>query len=293
MATQSVSRPQPVPIRGRRWLPAGEWIERAAIVVAVLVVVVALVGPFLAPHDPYQVDLSKSLLPPSTDHWFGTDADGRDVFSRVLAGARVTLFATAIVIAAATVIGVVLGTLAALGGRIVDEILMRICDIGLSFPPMILALGLAAALGPSLTSAVVALSLTWWPGYARLVRTLVRETLHQEYVDAARSVGVPLWRLIRRHILPNSLDTLYVQITIDVAAVILVISGLSFIGVGAQTPSAEWGALVAAGRDHVVNAWWVVAMPGAAIALTAIAFNLVGDRLRVRNDPSLRGGGTS
>jgi peptide/nickel transport system permease protein len=275
----------------RRRLRVGDWLERAAVVVAALVILVAVVGPFVAPHDPYRVALDQSLQPPSAEHWFGTDADGRDVFSRVLAGARVTLLATFVVIAVATVIGVVLGTAAALGGRIVDEILMRICDIGLSFPAMILALGLAAAMGPSLESAVIALALTWWPGYARLVRTLVRETLHAEYVDAARSIGMSRWRLITRHVLPNSLDTLYVQITLDVAAVILVISGLSFVGVGAQPPSAEWGALVAAGRNNVVNGWWVVALPGAAIALTAIAFNLVGDRLRVRNDPTLGNGG--
>src|SRR5690606_26443241 len=148
--------------------------EGIALAVVVLVVLTAVLGPVVAPYDPYAVNLSQAMLPPSAEHWFGTDANGRDVLSRVLYGARITLPATLIVIAASTVIGVLVGTVAALGGKVVDEVLMRITDIGLSLPAIILALGLSAALGPGLTSAVIALSLTWWPGYARLVRSLVR-----------------------------------------------------------------------------------------------------------------------
>jgi peptide/nickel transport system permease protein len=165
---------------------------------------------------------------------------------------------------------------------------MRITDIGLSLPAIILALGLSAALGPGLTSAVIALSLTWWPGYARLVRSLVREVKDAEYVDAARVLGVPQGRLVLRHILPNALNTLYVQTTVDVGAVMLVISGLSFIGVGAQVPSAEWGAMIAGEANNLTTAWWAVALPGLALLLTALAFNLVGDWLRVRTDPTIR-----
>src|SRR5690606_13686332 len=203
-------------------------------------------------------------------------------------GARITLPATLIVIAASTVIGVLVGTVAALVGKVVDEVLMRITDIGLSLPAIILALGLSAALRPGLTSAVIALSLTWWPGYARLVRSLVREVKDAEYVDAARVLGVPQGRLVLRHILPNALNTLYVQTTVDVGAVMLVISGLSFIGVGAQVPSAEWGAMIAGAANNLTTAWWAVALPGRALLLTALAFNLVGDWLRVRTDPTIR-----
>ncbi|MEO3858253.1 ABC transporter permease [Acrocarpospora sp. B8E8] len=263
-------------------------IDRIALAVAVLVVALAAVGPLLAPHDPYAVDLANALQGPSAAHWFGTDVNGRDVLSRILYGARVTLPATVIVIVAATLIGTLIGTVAALGGRAVDEVLMRLTDIGLSLPSIILALGLAAALGPGLRSAVIALALTWWPGYARLVRTLVREVKDAEYVDAARMLGVSRARLVFRHILPNALNSLYVQTTLDVSAVMLVISGLSFVGVGAQVPSAEWGAMIAAAANNLTNGWWAVAFPGLAILLTAVAFNLVGDWLRVRNDPTIR-----
>jgi peptide/nickel transport system permease protein len=166
---------------------------------------------------------------------------------------------------------------------------MRICDVGLSLPPIVLALGLAAALGPSLTSAVIAMIATWWPGYARLVRTVVRETRDAEFVEGARMLGVGRARLIFRHILPNSLNIMYVQVTLDVAGVMLVISGLSFVGVGAQVPSAEWGAMIAAAANNVQNGWWALLFPGLAIALTAVAFNIAGDWLRVRTDPTLRG----
>ncbi|MEV7012595.1 ABC transporter permease [Streptosporangium sp. NPDC051022] len=273
--------------RTRRRTPL---VERAALAVAVLMVVIAVAGPLLAPHDPYAVDLSKALLPPSADHWFGTDANGRDVLSRVLSGAQVTLPATVIVIVVATLVGTLIGTVAALGGKVVDEALMRVTDIGLSLPSIILALGLAAALGAGLRSAVIALAATWWPGYARLVRTLVRDVKDAEYVDAARTLGVSRTRLVFRHILPNALNTLYVQTTLDVAAVMLVISGLSFVGVGAQVPSAEWGAMIAGAANNLTNGWWAVAFPGLAIMLTAISFNLVGDWLRVRNDPTIRQG---
>ncbi|WP_395105512.1 ABC transporter permease [Actinomadura sp. SCN-SB] len=263
-------------------------LERAAMVIAGLMVLIAVAGPLVAPHDPYAVDLGQALNAPSASHWFGTDANGRDILSRVLHGAGVSLLATVIVIAVATLIGTLLGTLAALGGRVVDEIIMRICDIGLSLPAIILALGLAAALGPGLRSAVIALCLTWWPGYARLVRSLVRDVKDAEYVEAARTLGVPAPRLIVKHILPNALNTLYVQTTLDVSAVMLVISGLSFVGVGAQAPSAEWGAMIAAAANNITGGWWAVLFPGLAIVITAISFNLLGDWLRVRNDPTLR-----
>lgn len=270
---------------GRR--SRGPLAERIAIGIALLMVLLAVVGPWVAPHDPYLVDLSQSLKSPSGAHPFGTDVSGRDVLSRVLTGARTTLLATFVVLAAATVLGVAIGTTAALGNRLVDEVLMRICDIGLSLPSIVLALGLAAALGPSLNSAVIAMAATWWPGYARLVRTAVREVRDTEYVESARTLGVGRARLVLRHVLPNAMDVMYVQVTLDVAAVMLTISGLSFIGVGAQVPSAEWGSMIAGAANNVSNGWWALVFPGLAIAVTAVAFNLAGDWLRVRTDPSL------
>ena len=265
-------------------------IERIALVVVGIVVLTAIFGPLLAPYDPYRVDLAQALKAPSGEHWLGTDLNGRDVLSRILAGAQVTLAATGIVLVVTIIIGVIVGTIAALGGRVVDEVLMRITDIGLALPSIILALGFAVALGPGLESAIIAMAATWWPGYARLMRSIVRETRQQEYVEAAQALGVSRWRLVTKHILPNSLDPLSVQVTLDVAAVMLVISGLSFIGVGAQVPSAEWGAMIAAASDNVVNGWWSLVFPGLALAITAIAFNLAGDWLRVKRDPTLRGG---
>ena len=261
--------------------------EKFIFLLIFIILFAAIFGNSLAPYDPYFVNLKDSLLPPSSQHWFGTDVNGRDLFSRILVGASSSLLSTLAVIMFAALVGTFFGTLSALGPRWVDEIIMRISDVALAFPALILSLGFAAALGPSLRSAVIALALTWWPGYARLVRTFVLDVKHREYVDAAKVLGVSKTRLIFKHILPNALINLYVQITIDVSAVLLVISGLSFIGIGAQAPSAEWGALVADGRNYILTGWWTVMIPGAVICITAILFNLAGDALRVINDPTL------
>ncbi|GAB3250600.1 ABC transporter permease [Kineosporia babensis] len=274
-----------VATRKRRRIPL---VDRIALIICGLVLAIAVIGPWIAPHDPYAVNLSQRLLGPGPEHWLGTDINGRDVLSRILTGARTTLLATAVVLAVTVVIGVVVGTLAAVGGRVVDEIIMRITDVGLAVPSIVLALGFAVALGPGIGSAIIAVSVSWWPGYVRLIRTVVRETMQSEFVESAVALGVGRRRLILRHVLPNSLDILYVQVTLDVAAVMLVISGLSFIGVGAQVPSAEWGAMIAAAADNVTSGWWALVFPGLAIAITAIAFSLVGDWLRVLRDPTLK-----
>jgi peptide/nickel transport system permease protein len=275
---------------GLRFLGQGvPWIERIAVVVAVLMILLAIFGPIIAPQSPDAVNPAIGLQGPSGAHLFGTDILGRDVFSRVLAGARLTLLTTFAVLAISAVIGIAIGTVSALGGRVLDEIIMRICDIGLALPSIVLAMGLAAALGPSLRSAAIAMIATWWPGYARLVRTIVREIRHADFVESAVALGVSRRRLIFRHILPNVMSTMYVQLTLDVAAVMIVISGLSFIGVGAQAPSPEWGAMIAASTDNLTSAWWTMLFPGLGIAITAIAFNLSGDWVRVRTDPTLKG----
>jgi peptide/nickel transport system permease protein len=261
--------------------------DKLIFILIFFILVLAIFGNFLAPYDPYLVNLKDSLLPPSSEHLFGTDVNGRDMLSRVLVGASSSLLSTLCVIMFAALVGVFFGTVSALGPRWLDEIIMRLSDVALAFPALILSLGFAAALGPSLRSAVIALALTWWPGYARLVRTFVLEIRHKEYIDAATVLGVSKIRLIFKHILPNALVNLYVQITIDVSAVLLVISGLSFIGIGAQAPSAEWGALVADGRNYILAGWWTVVIPGVVICITALLFNLAGDALRVMNDPTL------
>jgi peptide/nickel transport system permease protein len=259
-------------------------IERVALAGVALMVFLAVFGPMLAPQSPDAINPAIALQSPGSAHWFGTDILGRDGFSRVLA-----LLRTFAVLAVAAVIGITVGTVSALGGRVVDEIIMRICDVGLALPSIVFAMGLAAALGPSLRSAAIAMTVTWWPGYARLVRTIVREIRDADYVESARALGVGRWRLVWRHILANSMSTMYVQLTLDVSAAMIVISGLSFIGVGAQAPSAEWGAMIAASTDNLTNGWWAMLFPGLGIAITAISFNLAGDWVRVRTDPTLRG----
>ena len=266
------------------------WFEKSCFVGVIGVIILAIVGPWMAPYDPYFVNLDKSLTSPNMEHWFGTDVDGRDILSRLLYGARLTLLAPLGVIVFAACVGTIVGTISALNPGVVDELIMRLCDVGLAFPALVLSIGLASALGPSLRSAIIALAITWWPGYARLVRSLVLEVTHKEFIESARVLGVPRKKIVLRHILPNALNALYVQTTIDVSAVILVISGLSFIGAGAQPPSSEWGAMVTSGRDYMLTGWWMVVVPGIAISFTAMLFNLSGDALRVLNDPTLKQG---
>ena len=263
-------------------------LEVAAVVFVVLMVVLAVIGPFIAPHDPYGVDFYNRFIPPSTEYFFGTDATGRDVFSRVLYGARLTLASALAVIVIVALMGIVIGIVSALSGGLVDDILMRFTDIWLAFPPLVLALGFAAAFGAGINAAILALIITWWPGYARLTRALIVETKDKDFIVAAKAMGVGKFRTIIFHLIPNSLDDLFVQLSLDIAAVILVISGLSFIGVGAQIPLAEWGAMIADGRSAMSRAWGGVFFPGLAILLTAVSFNLVGDILRRELDPALR-----
>jgi peptide/nickel transport system permease protein len=261
--------------RLRRGRPSTPWLDRIGLVLAVAAIVVGIFGPTLAPDNADSLSFLTKLTSPSAHHVLGTDSAGRDILSRILVGGRATLGAVLFVVVFALVVGVVIGTLAGLVGGLIDQVLMRLVDIGLSFPALLMALGVAAALGPSLHSAEIAVAVTWWPGYARLVRSVVVETKHREFV-------------VVRHLLPNALDTLFVQATVDVAAVILTIAGLSFIGVGAQPPQPEWGAMIADGQTYITTAWWASVFPGLAIMLTALGFSLTGDWLRIRLDPRLR-----
>ena len=255
---------------------------------AVFIIGVAIIGPLVASGDPYTVNFADNLTAPSAAHWFGTDEAGRDVLLRVVYGARTTLSAVAVVLLIAATVGTVIGTVAATSGRAVDEFLMRVTDIGMSFPPLVLAIGLSAAFGGGLSGAIAAIALTWWPGYARIVRTLVGDTIGQPYVENARVLGVSRVRLLARHVLPNALDLLFVQITLDIAFVAVTLSGLSFVGAGARPPSAEWGAMIYEGTQVISSSWWVAVFPGLALTLTAISFSLIGDLLRSQLDPRVR-----
>jgi peptide/nickel transport system permease protein len=274
--------------RGDRIRLRSHPLELAAIVVAVIIVGIAIFGPLLASGDPYTVSFQHTLNPPSAAHLFGTDDAGRDVLLRVIYGARTTLSAVAIVLLIAATVGTLIGTLAAVGGRAVDEFLMRITDIGLSFPPLVLAIGLSAAFGGGLSGAIAAIALSWWPGYARLVRTLVGDTAGKPFVANARVLGVSKLRLLVRHVLPNALDLLFVQLTLDISFVAITLSGLSFVGAGARPPSAEWGAMIYEGTQVISTSWWVAIFPGAALTLTAVSFSLIGDLLRSELDPRVR-----
>lgn len=264
------------------------WIERIALVIAVLILLLAVFGPWIAPYDPTQIDLRNRLAPPSWTHWLGTDSAGRDVLSRLLTGAQLTILSTITVIVAALAIGLAVGITSAFVGGTLDNLLMRFADIWLSFPPLILALGLAAALGASLEAAIVALIISWWPNYARLSRMITADILTRKFIASADALGVPTHRKVTHYVLPNAFDVMIIQVTLDIAAVMLAISGLSFIGVGAQIPAPEWGVMIAEGRSHVGTAWWTVTFPGLMIFITALGFNVVGDMLRREFDPTLQ-----
>lgn len=268
------------------WFYSNSWVERTAIIVAAIVLVMAALGPWLAPFDPVQIDFRNKLSPPSLTHLLGTDGSGRDVLSRLLAGAQLTLSSTFIVILVVLVAGCAIGMFSAFVGGVVDNILMRLSDIWLGFPPLILALGFAAALGSSLEAAILALVLSWWPNYARLSRMVTADILSKKFIASANALGVGTGRRVTHYVIPNAFDVLIIQVTLDIAAVMLAISGLSFIGVGAQIPAPEWGAMIADGRSYVDIGWWTVMAPGLMIFLTAMSFNIIGDMLRREMDPT-------
>jgi peptide/nickel transport system permease protein len=253
-----------------------------------LILLVALLAPLLAPFPADAGSATHPLLvlhPPSAQHWFGTDNVGRDVYSRVLYGARISPLIAVIVLTIATVLGIPLGLVAGYFGGWLDEAIMRVTDIFLAFPPLLLALAFAAVLPASLTTVVIAIAITWWPWYTRLIRGQAASVAGRPYIEACRALGISRWRILLRHILPNSITPLLVQISFDVGGVILTASALSFLGLGAQDPTPDWGLMVAEGQPYFTTAWWVVTFPGLAILFTAFTFNLFGDGLRDLLDP--------
>ncbi len=254
----------------------------------VLLVVLALFGHWIAPY-PAQgegaSDVAERMQAPSTAHVFGTDQLGRDVFSRVIIGARSALFVSLIVVGLAILIGVPLGALAGYRRGRVDAVIMRIVDLFLAFPPLLLAMAIVAALGPGLDHAALALTISWWPWYARLARGTASSLRERSFVEAARSIGVGDTTILRRHVVPNSMTPILVQATIDIGTVILAAGSLAFLGLGATPPTADWGLMVAEGRTFILDQWWLSTFPGTAIFLAVLAFNLVGDLLVDLLDP--------
>jgi peptide/nickel transport system permease protein len=256
--------------------------------IAAAIVVVAILAPVLAP---YPEDARSATHPlevlqaPSASHPFGTDHVGRDVLSRVIFGARVSPVIAALVIVLSLVVGVPLGVAAGYFGGLVDDVVMRVTDVFLAFPALLLALAFAAVMTPSITNTVLAISLTWWPWYTRIVRGQAASVARRRYVEAAEALGVPHRRIVFRHVLPNSVTPILVQASLDVGGVILTASALSFLGLGAQDPTPDWGLMVSQGQAYFTTQWWLVTFPGLAILLTAVAFNLLGDALRDVLDP--------
>jgi peptide/nickel transport system permease protein len=259
------------------------------LIVAVFVVA-ALIGPVLVSRDPLVQDLTGRLSAPSRDHVFGTDSLGRDIFTRVIHGARISVVAGASVVTAATIFGIVAGVLAGWNGGWWDETLMRITDMFLAFPSLILAMAISAILRPNLTNALLAIAVTSWPVYARIARAQVLSLRAREFIEAARAEGARETRILARHLVPNALAPILVQATLDVGNIILISAGLSFIGFGAQPPTPEWGLMVSEGRRFLMEQWWIATFPAIAILFLVLGFNLVGDGVRDLLDPRLRKG---
>ena len=253
-----------------------------------LLVSVAILAPLLAPHSPEAQHLAQRLRPPDSAAWFGTDELGRDIFSRILYGARITLGIVALVIVLVGPLGLLVGCAAGYAGGWLDLVLMRMTDVFLAFPRLILALAFVAALGAGIENAVIAIALTAWPPYARVARAETIALREADFVSAARLQGAGPLRIILRQIVPLCLSSVIVRLTLDMSGIIVTAAGLGFLGLGAQPPSPEWGAMIASGRRFILDQWWVAFLPGLAICLAGLGFNLLGDGLRDVLDPKQR-----
>ncbi|KAA3500510.1 ABC transporter permease [Rhizobium rhizogenes] len=253
--------------------------------IIVLFIALSLLAPLLAPYDPATQNLGNRLAFPNADHWFGTDELGRDILSRILYGGRVTLGMVIAVVVLVAPIGLAIGCIAGYFGGIVDTVLMRVTDVFLAFPRLILALAFVAALKPGVESAILAIALTAWPPYARLARAETMTVRGSDFVAAYRLTGASAWRIIARHIAPLCVPSLIVRITLDMSSIIITAASLGFLGMGAQPPSPEWGAMIATAKRFIFEQWWVATIPGIAIFLVSLAFNFLGDGLRDVLDP--------
>jgi peptide/nickel transport system permease protein len=257
--------------------------------ILIIFILAALLAPLLTSIDPLTQNVIKGLHPPSAEFPLGTDKLGRDIFSRLLYGSRISLFVGFAVVVVSALIGGAFGLLAGWRGGWIDEVMMRVTDIFFAFPGLILAMAIAAALGPNLQNALIAIIAVTWPVYARLVRGQVLSLKRREFVESARVIGASQLRIVFRHLLPNSLAPLLVQASFDLGGAILSVAGLSFIGFGAQPPTPEWGVMISEGRNYMATQWWLATCPAVAILLVVAGFNLLGDGLRDWLDPRLRG----
>lgn len=270
----------------RRFLRHGLGVTGAIMVASI--VLLALLAPWLPLHDPLAQALDLRLRPPSMTHWLGTDTLGRDILARVVHGARPTLSIVALVLFISVPFGVLVGAAAGLWGGWMDAALMRLADVFLAFPRLILAIAVAAALSAGLWTAVIAIAATGWPPYARVARAEVASMRHAEFVQAARAIGVSPVRLLLRHALPLCLPSAFVRAALDAPGIVLIVAGLGFLGIGLPPPQPEWGAMVAEGRSIVFEAWWVSTLPGMMILLLSLGFNFVGDAMRDVVDPGIK-----
>lgn len=255
------------------------------LLIIVALIVIAVLAPVIAPYDPVETDIGNRLQPLSFTHYLGTDEMGRDIFSRIIFGSRLTLYIISLVAIIAAPVGILVGTVAGYFGGIVDTVLMRITDIFLAFPKLILALAFVSALGPGIENAVIAISITSWPPYARIARAETITIRNCDFIKAVRLQGAGALRIITGHIMPLCLPSLIIRVTLDMAGIILTAAGLGFLGLGAQPPTPEWGAMTAGGRTYIIDHWWLISMPGTAIFIVSLAFNLLGDGLRELLDP--------
>ncbi|MFN3847160.1 MAG: ABC transporter permease [Paracoccaceae bacterium] len=281
----------------RRQARLGQWwlgwlrlrrnpLAMSGLVIVGLLLVIAALAPWIAPHDPVTQDLSRRLLPPGTPgNWLGTDDFGRDILSRILYGSRITLYIVSLVAITAPALGLLVGTVAGYFGGWVDAALMRVTDIFLAFPRLILALALVAVLGPGIENAVLAIALTAWPPYARVARAETLTVRKSDYIAAVRLQGAGVTRIISGHVVPMCLPSVIIRVTLDMAGVILIAAGLGFLGLGVQPPMPEWGLMISSGRKYLFEQWWVSTMPGLAIFIVSLGFNLLGDGLRDVLDP--------
>ncbi|PIO98556.1 D-ala-D-ala transporter subunit [Pleomorphomonas carboxyditropha] len=281
----AVSQPEPGIWRERLLRIVDEPLGLAGLLVLCLFATVAVLAPILAPYDPTVQDLGNIMQAPGAAHWAGTDELGRDILSRLIWGTRITFRTILTVALIIGPLGLVIGVISGYCGGKVDTVLMRFTDIVLSFPSLVLALSFAAALGAGLGTAIIAISLTSWPSIARLARAETLTVRRAEYVAAARLYGASHLRLIFLYIMPMCIPSVIVRLTLAMASVILTAAGLGFLGLGAQPPSPEWGAMISSGRKYMLDAWWIAVMPGIAILTVSLAFNLLGDTLRDILDP--------
>ena len=257
-------------------------------ILAVALLICSIIAPLLCPYDPYAQDLSKSLQPPSAEHWLGTDRYGRDLLSRVIIGSQTSIYSTLILVAFMTVVGTVLGILAGLYGGILDTIIMRISDIFLAFPGLVFALAVAGALGGGVQNAIIALAAVGWPKFARLARSQTLAQKKQQYMDAARLSGNGTFKIIIWHLLPNIIGPIIVTAVLDIGTSMMEIAGLSYLGLGAMPPVAEWGSMMSGAREFIQTAPWVAFAPGIAIFISVVIFNMFGDTVRDYFDPRQR-----